>query len=270
MEPNIFKKIIYKIHKEGIIDGLSYYESKLVNKICKKYFRKASKPELKELYRVATMQTNNADEFFKYLNMDDFVKENNEEFNNLFSKYKKLLSEVKLTYPWYIGYDEAKIFYMITLYNKPKIILETGVANGTSSFFFLSALKKNGFGKLISVDIKNDVGVVVPDELKSNWDLKIFENDAKNLFKSLVASIPEIDIFLHDSDHTYNWQYFEYNAVLNKVKENGLFISDDVDNSYAFIDFYKKLNNKYDMINFVTYGNVVGILKKKTNNDIKK
>jgi len=270
MGSNVLKKIIYKTHKEGIIDGLSYYESKVVNKICKKYFRKASKPELKELYSVATIQTNNTEELFRHLNMDDFVKENDKDFNELFSTYKKLLSEVKLTYPWYIGYDEAKIFYMITLYNKPKILLETGVANGTSSFFFLSALKKNGVGKLISADIKNDVGVVVPDELKSNWDLKIFENDVKNSFKKLVSSIPEIDMFLHDSDHTYNWQYFEYSTVLNKIKEGGLFMSDDVDNSYAFIDFYKKIKDKYDMINFVTYGNVLGIIKKKTNNDIKK
>ena len=235
-------KIIDKTNKEGIAEVLSYSKSLVAEKIYKKYFRSAYKPSLQELYSVANVQTNNIDKLFLALRINNFVKENENEFNKVFQDYEDRLKRVKLVYPenFSVDYDETKILYMLTLYTKPQIFVETGVADGTSSFFILSAMKKNGFGKLISVDIKNDVGVIVPDELKSNWDLKIFENDVKNSFKSLVSSVPEIDIFLHDSDHTYNWQYFEYNAVLNKVKKDGLFMSDDVDNSYAFIDFYKK------------------------------
>jgi len=214
---------------------------------------------------VAYVQTKDIDKLFLALRINNFVKENENEFNKVFLNYKKRLRHIKLIYPedWSITYDEAKILYMLTLYTKPQIFLETGVANGTSSFFILSALKKNSFGKLISVDIKKDVGTIVPKSLKSNWDLKILERNLRNSFENLVLSIPKIDIFLHDSDHSYSWQSFEYNIAFNKIDKNGLLISDDIDNSCAFIDFYRKLKSNYEMLNFVTVRKVLGIIRRK-------
>jgi len=211
------------------------------------------------------VQTKDIDKLFLALRINNFVKENENEFNKVFLNYKKRLRHIKLIYPedWSITYDEAKILYMLTLYTKPQIFLETGVANGTSSFFILSALKKNSFGKLISVDIKKDVGTIVPKSLKSNWDLKILERNLRNSFENLVLSIPKIDIFLHDSDHSYSWQSFEYNIAFNKIDKNGLLISDDIDNSCAFIDFYRKLKSNYEMLNFVTVRKVLGIIRRK-------
>ena len=254
--------IIDKARKEGIIEELSYSKSLVAEKIYKKYFRSAYRPNLQELYSVADVQTNNIDKLFLTLKINNFVKENENEFNKVFLDYKERSRRIKLIYPdWSITYDEAKILYMLTLYIKPQIFVETGVANGASSFFILSALEKNSFGKLISVDIKNDVGAIVPKSLKSNWDLKVLEGDLRNSFKNLVLSIPKIDIFLHDSDHSYSWQSFEYNTVFNKIDKNGLLVSDDVDSSCAFIDFYKRLKG-YKMLNFVTNNKVLGIIKR--------
>jgi len=256
-------KIIDKTNKEGIIEVLSYSKSLVAEKIYKKYFRSAYKPSLQELYSVANVQTNNIDKLFLALKINNFVKEN--EFNKVFLDYEERLKRVKLVYPenFSIDYDEAKILYMLTLYIKPKIFLETGVADGTSSFFILSALKRNSFGKLISVDIKNDVGAIVPKSLKSNWDLKILEGNLRNSFENLVLSIPKIDIFLHDSNHSYSWQSFEYNTVFNKIDKNGLLVSDDIDHSCAFIDFYRKLKSNYEMLNFVTDRKVLGIIRRR-------
>jgi len=258
--------IIDKSRKEGIIEGLSYSKSLVAEKIYRAYFHSISRPSLNELYSVADLQTNNINKLFLALRVNNFVKENENEFNKVFLDYQKRLRQVKLVYPqnFSIDYDEAKILYMLTLYIKPKIFLETGVADGSSSFFILSALKKNSFGKLISVDIKNDVGAIVPESLKSNLDLKILEEDLRNSFKNFVLSIPKIDIFLHDSDHSYSWQSFEYKMVFNKINKNGLLVSDDIDNSYAFIDFYRKLKSNYEMLNFVTDRKVLGIIKRKT------
>ena len=93
---------------------------------------------------MAYVQTKDIDKLFLALRINNFVKENENEFNKVFLNYKKRLRHIKLIYPedWSITYDEAKILYMLTLYTKPQIFLETGVANGTSSFFILSALKK--------------------------------------------------------------------------------------------------------------------------------
>ena len=72
----------------------------------------------------------------------------------------------------------------------------------------------------------------------------------------------------HDSDHSYSWQSFEYNTVFNKIDKNGLLVSDDVDYSYAFIDFYKRLNG-YKMLNFVTNSKVLGIIKRRSKDRLK-
>lgn len=44
-------------------------------------------------------------------------------------------------------------------------------------------------------------------------------------------------MFLHDSDHSYRWRMFEYTTVRDRLKSDGILLSDDVDVSYAFIDF---------------------------------
>ena len=78
----------------------------------------------------------------------------------------------------------------MVLIAEPKTILETGVAAGFSSQSFLSALAKNGSGKLYSSDypyfrIPNPekyIGIVVDKELQNNWELYI-EGDKANLDK---------------------------------------------------------------------------------------
>jgi hypothetical protein len=50
-----------------------------------------------------------------------------------------------------------------------------------------------------------------------------------------VNDMPEIDIFIHDSDHSYLWQLFEYRVALGKIQSKmGLICSDDVDKSYLY------------------------------------
>jgi predicted O-methyltransferase YrrM len=48
---------------------------------------------------------------------------------------------------------EGPIIYTIIRCLKPRIVIETGVANGASSTFILSALEKNNLGKLYSIDL---------------------------------------------------------------------------------------------------------------------
>ena len=141
--------IINKTRKEGIIEGLSYSNSLVVEKFYKTHFHSVSRPSLDELYSVAYVQTNNIDKLFLALKINNFLKEKENEFNKVFLDYKERLKRIKLVYPegFSINYDEAKILYMLTLYTKPQIFLETGVADGTSSFFILSALEKNSFWK---------------------------------------------------------------------------------------------------------------------------
>jgi len=51
---------------------------------------------------------------------------------------------------------EGPIIYTLIRCLKPRIVIETGVANGASSTFILSALEKNNLGKLYSIDLPTD------------------------------------------------------------------------------------------------------------------
>ena len=54
-----------------------------------------------------------------------------------------------------IGHERLQLLYTCVRILKPKVMVETGVAGGSTSFTILSAMKKNGFGNLYSIDIDN-------------------------------------------------------------------------------------------------------------------
>lgn len=148
----------------------------------------------------------------------------------------------KLNYPLNYAIEEQTAYFIYSFIRiiKPLKLIETGVANGNSTYFILNALKENGRGKLYSVDIKSDVGTLLSDDEKQNWELFILKS--KRDFKEYLSKNAPFDVFIHDSDHSYFWQYFEYQTIKSFMSPNGFIMSDDADHSYAFIDFCKNNN----------------------------
>jgi len=127
---------------------------------------------------------------------------------------------------------------------RPKTVIETGVANGISTRQILSSFKEFNLrdSKLYSFDIDYRVGT--PD-LLSNPQFKFVVIDSKNSFLDAMKKIKSVDLFYHDSDHSYDNQMLEYETaweVLNP--KNGVLVSDDINWSNAFLDFCKKVNRK--------------------------
>ena len=98
------------------------------------------------------------------------------------------------------------MIYYITRIVRPKILVETGVTNGVSTFYIIKALKKNSFGKLISFDISPDVGPLNSDSDRLNWDLSVLSRKRRRDFIVKFGKIGNIYLFLHYGDHAYNWQ----------------------------------------------------------------
>ena len=137
---------------------------------------------------------------------------------------------------------------------QPEIVVETGVAQGISSYTILSALRSNTHGKLISVDFPNynakgyeyDDGTVdpvfvrpslgsgwlVPSAYSNLWDLRI--GKSKNVLPTLDV---KVDIFLHDSEHSYHNMIFEFEWAYSHLSPRGVIVSDDIDWNGAFSDF---------------------------------
>lgn len=132
---------------------------------------------------------------------------------------------------------------------KPAHVLETGVADGVSSFVFLAAMDRNGTGTLHSTDIRPNAGALVNS--RDHWDLFLVDRrtPARSLAK-YVRSLPPLDLFVHDSLHLRAWQLLELRLAYTHLRSGGVLASDDVDSSFAYGDFCQEavLNRHFCLI----------------------
>ena len=133
---------------------------------------------------------------------------------------------------------------------KPEIVIETGVFEGHSSLSILSALKENNKGFLYSIDLPSPdlpsgkvPGWMVPEHLRKRWDLRA--GKSSDLLPTLLEEVKEVDIFLHDSEHSYENMYWEYKTAWTHIKTGGLLLSHDVSQNAAFKDFAKHVSEEY-------------------------
>jgi hypothetical protein len=146
---------------------------------------------------------------------------------------------------------------------RPKVALETGVFDGLSSALILRAMERNARGELVSIDLPAQEtivdatsrmlegalppgctsGWIVPEYLRGRY--RLYLGDSKNLLPSALELYQRVDIFLHDSLHTYQHQLFEYNTAWPYVVPSGLLLSDDIFWSAAFHRFCKKQRVRY-------------------------
>ena len=127
---------------------------------------------------------------------------------------------------------------------KPKIVVETGIDKGLGSCVIASALIKNADegnpGVLHNVDIDGSAGWLI----ESPYDKLVRFHHTDSL--SFLSSFDEnIDIIIHDSDHSYNYQKEEYMAAVSNMSHGGLIISDIDNKSSALMDFAEDKKEKY-------------------------
>jgi predicted O-methyltransferase YrrM len=156
---------------------------------------------------------------------------------------KRCLVDVHYVFP------EAAELYAVVRAMKPGVIVETGVASGLSSAHILRALAANGTGTLYSIDLPNvqqgsglpegrASGWIVPDSLRGRWKLHI--GDTRKLLPELLGTLDHVDIFLHDSDHSYEAMSFEFEQAFPRLEHGGLLMSDDTHLHTAWDDFCAK------------------------------
>jgi predicted O-methyltransferase YrrM len=129
----------------------------------------------------------------------------------------------------------------------PETIVETGVANGVSSSYLLLALQKQGKGRLHSIGLGDptylpagkQAGWFVPDGLRDRWQVHL--GDAREQLPSLLPKLGTIDVFIHDSLHTYEHMFWEFETAYPFLRPGGLLISDDALWNRAFEDFSQKM-----------------------------
>lgn len=128
----------------------------------------------------------------------------------------------------------ALLLYGIVRQTRPSTVVEVGVADGRSTFVILAALDANQHGRLVSVDVKDDVGNSVAGH--ERWDLRVHDASSRTQLASMLKNLGPIDLYWHDAMHTYEFQASEYLDGLAALGAGGSFVSDDVDHSNAFLD----------------------------------
>ncbi len=149
-----------------------------------------------------------------------------------------------LAFPGWIavGSQTGWLLYVLTRLLRPRTVVETGVANGHGSFVLLAALEANGHGTLHSFDIEPRSGGLVEDDHRDRWHLTIANRaNPQPDFKRALAQIGNVDLFFHDADHRYLNQLFEYRTAWPTMSNGGVFLSDDIDNSRAFLHFSESI-----------------------------
>jgi hypothetical protein len=117
--------------------------------------------------------------------------------------------------------------------------METGVAYGVSSAFVLRALQENGRGMLHSVDLPplrreygRFWGMAVDSSLRSNW--KLHRGASGRVLPWLLEEMGVVNLFVHDSLHTYRNMRREFEIVWPRLRAGGVLIADDVERNRAF------------------------------------
>lgn len=142
--------------------------------------------------------------------------------------------------------DDCLTMYVTIRVWQPKVMVETGVFYGAMSAMILHAMQKNGDGQLYSIDLpiesnglpKDMRGALVPDELRSRWELIL--GDSRQELPRLLKKLGQIEAFNHDSLHTTRHMTWEYATVWPYLKSGGVLSSHDVLVTPAWQRFCKK------------------------------
>lgn len=164
---------------------------------------------------------------------------------------------------------EAPVLYAALRATKPEKVVEIGVANGVSSYYILSALKRNGYGELVSVDLPmyeeehegewnenagawiptgKDVGWVVPEKYDSWWNIRL--GDMKEILPEIVGMDEPIEAFIYDGPKGYSPRKWAFEYVYERTERNCLYFCDDIAWNDSFEEFAVEQST-----NWKTYAN---------------
>ena len=151
------------------------------------------------------------------------------------------------------GRARALFLYVATRILAPKVVIETGCATGWDSAVLLLALERNGAGTLTSIDLPAregafsqfgadqglpegvPPGAMVADSLRHRWSLVL--GNALLELPPLLERVRTVDLFFHDSHHTYDHMMWEFTTAWPYLAGGGVLVSDDVSWNLAASDF---------------------------------
>ena len=130
-------------------------------------------------------------------------------------------------------------WYLFVRAARPQHIVETGTHLGLGSCVIAAALLRNGRGRLTTIDIDPDAGYLIGEPWASVTDLRIGSSI------DLLAELRDVDMFLHDSLHTYDYETKELTALEPNLRPEAIILSDNAHESPALSNWAERSGRHY-------------------------
>jgi hypothetical protein len=176
----------------------------------------------------------------------DRLKELTDQISALLTE--KGLGTGRHTYGWYsdMEIDMCTAIWCSVIHGQPEGVVETGVAHGVSSRVVLEGLNRNDRGHLWSIDIANPInhsvhgttGAAVTDDCRPRWTY--VEGESQKVMPSVVAKAGRVELFIHDSLHTFKNTLFEMEQAATAMPAGGVMLIDDIRSHDGFTTFARR------------------------------
>lgn len=130
-------------------------------------------------------------------------------------------------------------WYALVRATQPDHVVETGTHLGFGSSAIAAALIRNGHGRLTTIDTDPESGYLIEEPWSKVIDRRIGDS------VKVVSQLRDVDLFLHDSLHTYDHETRELAAVEAHLRDRALVLSDNAHETSALADWAERTGRRY-------------------------
>lgn len=130
-------------------------------------------------------------------------------------------------------------WYAIVRARQPDHVVETGTALGLGSCIIAAALLRNGHGRLTTIDTDPEAGYLIAKPWASVIDRRTGSST------DVLLAMRDVDMFLHDSLHTYDYETRELAAVEANLRPDAIVLSDNAHETPALSDWAERTGHRY-------------------------
>jgi predicted O-methyltransferase YrrM len=140
-------------------------------------------------------------------------------------------------------------WYMLVRALKPRVVLETGTDIGMGSAVLARALQLNAQdgtrpSHLWTFDFSPKAGEATPEPLRE-W-ITLVPGDLRQSLPRIFPDLPgPVDLMIHDSDHSYEHEMFEFRTVGPHLATDGVLLTDNGHVTAVLREYSRETGRRY-------------------------